>query len=330
MAGKGQGMDGTAAPRGAFVTWMKVGSLALVLMVPAPLSADGLGDAYKAFEKGQYEEAAKAFQNHSAKQPEDFDQLYNTGVALFQKGELEAASKFFDRAKQAKDPQLKSRAAYNKGVAMGQQQRWAEAETEFQEALSYDNDNVKIQENLQFAREQKNQQKPQQNQAQNNANNDPNQQKDEQKQSGDKSQEGTSPEQDQKQAAKESAAGEKDQSPKQADSQSKAQPQNQASEPKDKAGSSEAKDGKPQQEPSQSLAENKGSAGKETAKGTSAEPGAAQEGASSSEQQVLTLKDLKQQEAEKLLRSVDDRIGSYVLTPEQANTEGKSRNGKDW
>ena len=47
-------------------------------------------------------------------------------------------------------------------------------------------------------------------------------------------------------------------------------------------------------------------------------------------ERVLTVKDLKKQEAEKILRSVDDRIGTYILTPEQANTEGKSRNGKDW
>jgi Ca-activated chloride channel family protein len=299
-------------------------------MMPTPLCADGLEDAYKAFEKGQYEEAAKAFENHSAKQPEDFDQLYNAGVALFQKGEMEAASKFFDRAKQAADPQLKSRAAYNKGVAMGQQQRWAEAETEFQEALSYDNDNVKIQENLQFAREQKQQQKQQQNQSQNESNNDPNQQQAEQKHSPDKSQEGKSSEQDQKQADNQSAADEKNKSSDQADSQSKFQPQTQASEPKDKTGSSEAKDGKPQQQPAQSSAENKGSVGKEAAKGATAEPGSAQDDASSAEPRGLTLKDLKQQEAEKLLRSVDDRIGSYILTPEQANTEGKSRNGKDW
>ncbi len=315
--------------------------LGLLALPSIPLRADTLGDAYKAFEKGQFEEAAKSFQSHAQKKPEDYDQLYNTGVALFQKGAHEEAISYFDRAMKSPDPQLKSRSAYNKGVAYGQQQRWDEAEAAFQDALSYDNENTMIQENLQFAREQKNRQKKQEPQ-QNQANQNPNQQTNEHEKD-----EKTDQKQAENQTGKpqnaENQAGKPQNTEKQtADSTGKpddplkkseqgqtqeqqtAQQKGQAVQPQDKGETLQKdKDG--------NLAEKKeGQEAQKDPKGNSVQPGDAQALREKDGQRVLTIKDLKKQEAEKLLRSVDDRIGSYILTPEQANTEGKSSNGKDW
>jgi tetratricopeptide (TPR) repeat protein len=336
MVGKGQGMDSSAQARSAFMTWNRALGLCGLFLVPAlPLHADSLGDAYRAYEKGQFEEAAKGFQSHAQKQPEDFDQLYNTGVALFQKGAHQEAMSYFDRAMQSPDPDLKSRSAYNKGVALAQQQKWEEAEAAFQNALSYDNDNKMIQDNLQFAREQKSKQKkqdPQQNQAQNNQQQDqkkdgkseekqaedqkgqPQGGKPEEKQAQNQNSQGQSPEQQKSEPGKESQKQAGQEKSAQSDAEKKAAQE--AEQKAAQAGQSEAQKQAAQEKPKQ-----KGEMGQPTG----GNPGAQQQG-----ERVLTVKDLKKQEAEKILRSVDDRIGTYILTPEQANTEGKSRNGKDW
>jgi Ca-activated chloride channel family protein len=309
--------------------------LALFLLLPAfPLHADSLGDAYKAYEKGQFEDAAKGFQAHAQRKPEDYNQLYNTGVALFQKGAHDEAISYFDRAMKSPDPALKSRSAYNKGVAYGQQQRWNEAEAAFQEALGYDNDNVMIQENLQFAREQKDRQKqeePQQNQAKQDPKKNDSQEQDaksEQKQAENQPGQPQN-QQDQKKASEAQQSGEpqNQQNGSKQDQQTAEQKgQEKPSESKEQSGQ-----GQPSQEQKQgSLAQKQDAESDPSQDGAAMQTGEAQAGQDPQGQRVLTIKELKKQEAEKLLRSVDDRIGSYILTPEQANTEGKSRNGKDW
>ena len=295
------------------MTWKKALGLCGLFWVPAlPLHADSLGDAYRAFEKGQFEEAAKGFQSHAQKQPEDFDQLYNTGVALFQKGAHEEAMTYFDRAMQSPDPDLKSRSAYNKGVALAQQQKWEEAAAAFQNALSYDNDNKMIQDNLRFARMQKNQQKKED-------------QQQDQKKDG-KSEEklvedpkgqlqGSKPEE--KQAQNQTGQG---QSPEQQKEEQGKDAQKQAGQ--EKSGQADAEKKAVEEKVAQEKPGQQGDKGQPTG----GKPGDQQQQG----ERILTVKDLKKQEAEKILRSVDDRIGTYILTPEQANTEGKSRNGKDW
>jgi Ca-activated chloride channel family protein len=311
------------------MTWNWVLVLGGLVLLPAlPLYADSLGDAYRAYEKGQFEEAAKGFQSHAQKQPEDYDQLYNTGVALFQKGAHEEAMTYFDRAMRSPDPGLKSRSAYNKGVALAQKQKWEEAETAFQDALSYDNDNQMIQDNLQFVRQQKNRQKqenPQESQAQNKQ-----QQKDEkseEKQAENQPGQSQSEKPEEKQAQNQNGQGQNAE-------QQKAEQANEAQKQagQNKSGQSEAEKKAAQEKASQTEAQQQTAEGKPGEKGMQpgGQPGG-QPGAQPQEgERVLTVKDLKKQEAEKILRSVDDRIGTYILTPEQANTEGKSRNGKDW
>jgi Ca-activated chloride channel family protein len=309
------------------MTWNWALGLIGLLWAPAlPLHADSLGDAYRAFEKGQYEEAAKGFQSHTQKQPEDYDQLYNTGVALFKKGAHAEAMSYFDRAMQSPDPALKSQSAYNKGVALAKQQKWEEAEAAFQTALSYDNDNKMIQDNLKFAKVQKTLQKkqePQEKQAQD-------KQQMEQKKDGKLEEKLVEDQKGQLQGKKLEE--------KQVQNQTGQGPNQdlQKSEPgKEGLKQAEAGEKSAQEKSAQSVAEENAQAAQgdskqekpgEKGKEPGGVPGAqAQEG-----QRVLTVKDLKKQEAEKILRSVDDRIGTYILTPEQANTEGKSRNGKDW
>jgi Ca-activated chloride channel family protein len=318
------------------MTWGKGWGLALILALPAgELWADSLRDAYSAFEKGQFEEAAQGFEAHTKKDPQDYDQLYNAGVALFQKGDFDKAIPYFDRAAQSPDARLKSRAHYNKGVVHAQKQDWEQAEAAFQEALSYDNDNRVIQENLEFVREQKNKQKPeQQNQNQNQAQNDSQKDKDQQKNESDQKQaqndsaqkneadkNQTDPNQ---KAEKKSGEAEKlAEEQKNSVSEQKGQPQHQEQQNAEQGSAA-------QQEKQESLAQKEGKDGEASKEAAMQAGDPAAQGHDPDKQRVLTIKDLKKQEAEKLLRSVDDRIGSYILTPEQANTEGKSRNGKDW
>jgi Tfp pilus assembly protein PilF len=317
-----------------------------LLTLPAsPLHADALKDAYKAFEKGEFEEAAQGFQAHTQKKPEDYDQLYNAGVALAQKGAHDEAISYFDRAMKTPDPQLKSRAAYNKGVAYAQQQRWGEAEAAFQDALSYDNDNRLTQENLQFVREQKKkQEQSEQSQAQQNPKQDQDQDQDQTKdaksepkqaenQSGQQQDGKSDPQQAENQSAQQNAQNQKQDGasdPKKKGSKQEQETVQQSGSRAEPSSQEETGQGKSSQEEKQNGLAQKDAQGEAQQKGAAMSPAEGDDASQARDQRVLTVKDLKKQEAEKLLRSVDDRIGTYILTPEQANTEGKSRNGKDW
>ena len=46
--------------------------------------------------------------------------------------------------------------------------------------------------------------------------------------------------------------------------------------------------------------------------------------------QVISQEILQQQEAEKLIRSVEDKIGKYLFRPTKEQLKGKSNNGNDW
>ncbi len=298
------------------MTWARVLSLVLSFFgMISPALADNLGAAYRAYEQGQFEEAAKGFKQHSLQKPLDLDQVYNTGVSLFKKGEFAEAANYFDRAKQSADLKLKSKAAYNKGLAMAMEKRWDAAEAEFQEALSFDNDNQMIADNLAWAKQQKKQQKPED---QKQPPQDQNQQNADEKQSEQK---------DQKQAQDSKSENSQQKEPEKSgektpEDQQKSGDQNQQQKAQEKL-AEKAQQTLPEKQPQASEQDH--------SKGKSPDGRVPPGGDSKNRSpQSLTLKEMQQQEAEKLLRSVDDRIGTYILTPEQANMEGKSRNGKDW
>ncbi len=335
------------------MTWT-MAMLCCFLLLPAPfVHAGSLRDAYKDFEAGKFAEAAEAFKQQTQKEPQNFEQLYNTGVALYQKGDFAEATNYFDRAKQSPDPKLKSEAAYNKGLAMAQQKRWDMAESEFQEALSYDNDNSMIQDNLRWAQEQKKQQKPEDQKDQKSSKNDQADSKQQQaeekpgqKSEGQPGQQGESKQQNQdgKSAQNSEKKREQNSADKSGKDQAGSEPAKLAEKESDGKGSSSpqeaAKGAEPHKEhkadqmAQQKQQDDANTAGDKNAKQTEmmadGKDGQGGSKPTSSSASGLTVKELKKQEAEKLLRSVDDRIGSYILTPDQTAVEGKSRNGKDW
>jgi len=321
------------------MTWKTaIGPVLCFFGMASPAIADSLSEAYRAYEKAQFEEAAKGFKQHSLQKPLDLDQVYNAGVSLFKKGEFAEAANYFDRAKQSSDPKLKSKAAYNKGLAKAMEKRWDAAEAEFQEALSFDNDNQMIADNLAWAKEQKKQQKPED---QKQPPQDQNQQNADEKQSEEKNQKQAEDSKSQNSQQKDQEqSGAKDQQQAEEKSGEKGQQDQQKSAAKDQQQAQEKSGDKNQQQAEEKSAEKnqqtlqekqQQASAQDDSKGKSPD-GSGTPGLDSKNQtpQSITLKEMKQQEAEKLLRSVDDRIGTYILTPEQANMEGKSRNGKDW
>ena len=64
------------------------------------------------------------------------------------------------------------------------------------------------------------------------------------------------------------------------------------------------------------------------------EPDQGNQGAGSSgqkpEERKLSRRELDKQEADKLLRSVEDKVSQYMFRPGNGRMEGRSRNGNDW
>ncbi|MCX6129918.1 MAG: tetratricopeptide repeat protein [Proteobacteria bacterium] len=278
------------------------------------LFAEDLQDAYQNFRAKKYEEAAKQFKDYNKVHPQDFDQLYNTGVALYQQGQFAEAEQYFDKARQSGDPKLKAKAAYNKGMASIGQNKLNEAEASLQEALSYDNDNKQIQENLAWVTHEKKKQAESPKQEQKPQDNQQAQQQQGQQQQG------------QQQQAQQKQNQDNPQSP--ADAERKANDGTSQAENLDKEAKSkqeQAKQGRDNQSAKPNQANDL-----EQAKNQESQGSKAMKANLGPHKESLTLGELKKQEAEKLLRSVDDRLGRYTLTPEQADMEGKSKNGKEW
>lgn len=360
-----------------------------------------LTEAYQAFEANKFEEAEASFREHLKQHPQDWQQLYNTGVSLYQQKKFEEARSLFEQARQSPDPGLKSRAAYNQGMAELMLQRLDQSEQSFQDALSYDNDNKTISENLAWVREQKakqqeaQNQKPNQGQSQNQAQNQDQKQNQDQSQNQNQKQpdnQSPSPEnkpQDQKQAEEKAGqdgqkndsgqgspsppkAGESGQGePKQAQNkdpsgadQTPTDPQKPLSQSSEKSAAAQnQKPGSQEQDPGQKAAAagapggaEKPEAGREQAQAENQSPapeaaanegleempelaqeaknaagGRPGEGSSKGRAKILSAKELERQEAEKILRTIEDKIGRYPLTEGGAQgKKGANDDSKAW
>lgn len=352
-------------------------TLLFLLLSAEPLLASTLGKAYEAFSSGKFEEAEAAFRRHLEDNPRDWSQLYNTGVSLYQQGKFEEARSLFEQSRQSPDPSLKSRAAYNQGMAEIMLKRLDQAEQSLQDALSYDNTNTMISENLAWVREQRDKkqkqkqedpsqpQSPGQNSAQNqdqNQNQDQeqkqnkseNQSADQNGQAGENQQQTAD---NQKGPSEEPQKGQKPGEEKADAQQDESQNLNQGQGQGQKQDKAQAQSGaEAQSDPSSARAENQGEgaqAGRSdetpaahpkdsskemprlsqetaTAAQSEGEQGKDQAGGSV-KGRILSEKDLERQQAEKILRTIEDKIGRYPLTEGAAQKQkGANEDGKAW
>ena len=318
-------------------------------------SDKSLDAAYDAYDKGQFVEASKSFQTAANSDQSSQVLNYNAGVAAYKAGKPDEAAAHFVRAASGSDRSLKAKALFNSGVIHIDKNELEAARDILKEALAYDNDNQAIQENLAWVEEQLKGQPPEpkdENQKDQDQKNQAENEKQEQDKSKDQGQDQTP--QDQKNAEEQKSpnqdtAKNKDQAdqeknaqtqagdPKKKDEADKAQNQSAGGKEQDKDKDNDkeeqAKAAQAERQKNAEQPESKDKDDKRNAEQAQAmEAGQDQDKSKDSKgqsQTILTPMELKQQEAERLLRSIDDKIGRYPLTDTEA-TGTRGKDGKNW
>ena len=127
--------------------------------------------AYSAFDKGNYEEALKQFNERDKKNPKDIENLYNKGVTEYKlKKYDDSIESFASVASSTKDKNLKTQSLFNLGNAEAQVSNFDGAIASYEEALKLDPDNERIKTNLEYVKQLK-EQKQNQKQDKNNQDN---------------------------------------------------------------------------------------------------------------------------------------------------------------
>ncbi len=313
-----------------------------------------LAAAYDAYDAGRYEEALRGFQAYANTHTSVPEHLYNAGVAAYKAGKADEAMRFFEQAVPEARPAIKAEALANEALIDIAKKDLEAARDKLKNALAYDNDNKAIAENLAWVEEQlqhkdPEQQRQKQNQQQSKQDQQTAQQqgqqdRKDQKQQG-QSQEQKNAQQDQKQQAaqdQQNKQGAQDQkSAEQKSAQQNQDQRNAQQSQQNQQGAQDQKSGEQKTAEQKSGEEQKAGAGQKSddkkPKGQEQASYSALDPKQRDDQQrgqpkadgYLTQEDLKQQEAERLLRSVEDKIGRYPLTDTEA-TGKRGNDDKNW
>ena len=127
-----------------------------------------LSDADKQFQRSEYLNASKLYEEALKISPTDLTAQYNLGVAKFRLNEIEGATEAFKKALGlSKDRSMSAKIFYNSGVAFLKSANYPEAITAFRNALKLNPGDRDCRENLQFAINQNKKQPNQKQQQQN-------------------------------------------------------------------------------------------------------------------------------------------------------------------
>lgn len=138
-----------------------------------------LRDADKQYQKSEYLNASKLYEEALKKSSMDLTAQYNLGVARFRLNEIEGSTEAFKKALSlSKDKSMSAKIFYNSGVAFLKSANYPEAITAFRNAMKLNSEDRDCRENLQFAI---NQYKKQLNQKQQNSGMSPKESKEQQK-----------------------------------------------------------------------------------------------------------------------------------------------------
>ncbi|HSR17641.1 MAG TPA: tetratricopeptide repeat protein [Ignavibacteriaceae bacterium] len=111
-----------------------------------------LNDADKQYQKSEYLNASKLYEEALKKSSMDLTAQYNLGVARFRLNETEGATEAFKKALSlSKDKSMSAKIFYNSGVAFLKSASYPEAITAFRNALKLNSEDRDCRENLQFA-----------------------------------------------------------------------------------------------------------------------------------------------------------------------------------
>jgi Ca-activated chloride channel family protein len=121
------------------------------------------GDVVKGnrfYKEGNYEKAEESYRKSLTKKPNPVAG-YNLGNTLYKREEIEQALKAFDETiETTDDPELKTKALYNKAVLLHKSNRLNEAIEVYKQALRLSPNDEEVRKNLQLALRARKQQQP--------------------------------------------------------------------------------------------------------------------------------------------------------------------------
>ena len=114
----GRRWRGGAGKRGrshAAASAMATAAAGLLLFAAAGTAHASVESAARAYAAGKFDDAAKEFEEESARNPKDVRLAFNAGDAAYRAGHFEAAQAAFKRALSGADPRLQEQVLYNEG-----------------------------------------------------------------------------------------------------------------------------------------------------------------------------------------------------------------------
>jgi Ca-activated chloride channel family protein len=126
--------------------------LLLSATIPATAQKTQIKQGNKLYQKGSYQDAAKAYQEALAKDPKNRTGLFNLGNALYQQKQFEAARKALATTTQVTTEKTgKSAASYNIGNTYMHERKWQEAVNAYKQALRNNPQDPDAKYNLSYA-----------------------------------------------------------------------------------------------------------------------------------------------------------------------------------
>lgn len=264
---------------------------------------------------------------------------YNEGVELYRQGKKDEAFGRFQLAASGEDRKLRAQALHNSAVIQIEKGELPSARDALKQALAFDNGNRAMEENLAWVEEEIKKRKPEEKdkdkeQNQNESSKDertaeekPSKEekgKEDQPHANEKeSDQKTAEDKNQKQGGK--ASDEKEQAAEEKD-QKTASAENEQDK-KEEDGKGENSKSKDDESLISEKDEKKPSQSEESLGQKSETPQDRPEGMD--ERYLVTPEEIKKQEAERLLRSIDDKLGRFPTTDTDATARRRGRDGKD-
>jgi len=130
----------------------------IIMLLPVTLFAKAQDDqslvakGNELYKKRQFDKAAEEYQKAADLNTKNAKAQYNLGDALYKSKKAEAAEKAFtDASDNTKDATAKSKALYNKGVALSSEKKLLESITAYKESLRLNSADEEARQNLQMA-----------------------------------------------------------------------------------------------------------------------------------------------------------------------------------
>jgi Ca-activated chloride channel family protein len=128
---------------------------------------DKAREGNRAYERGDYETAAKMYMEAIQEEPENARLYFNLGNALSKMGKPAEAAMAWDQFKELNESPLeKSKAVYNQGNSAAEQKEWDKALQAYRNALKLNPNDLDAKYNYELAVKQKQEQEQEQNQEQ--------------------------------------------------------------------------------------------------------------------------------------------------------------------